>query len=249
MIEEYIQITTIHGIIYQSKDRSLCTRLFWGLTLIAAFIYAMTIINSSYLQWETDQTVTTLESIAAPISKVQFPTVTVCPNPRAASDNWAFLSKLLEALPFKDNSVFVQKIQKDIGKKVQDNLIRSYFNSPNSKIWHKLHARFFINPIMDGPSIDFMLAEAVCRKNVTIGDIKNYMLTNFGRDKTMNGIVADLLGVSDNYGDWRSYLGDNFCPSKCCDKKIEDTFFRAIMAAGDVMLQEYSMEPKDLLLR
>ena len=80
-MEEYLKATTIHGFIYFGKENSIITRLFWGCVTSIGFVIAACLINASYDNWNIDQTVTTLDSIAAPITEVQFPTVTVCPHP------------------------------------------------------------------------------------------------------------------------------------------------------------------------
>ena len=58
-------------------------------------------INTSLIEWDSNPTLTTLETIAAPISQVQFPTVTVCPDPYANPDNWAYPEILLNSLSFE----------------------------------------------------------------------------------------------------------------------------------------------------
>jgi hypothetical protein len=42
-----------------------------------------------------------LDSIAAPIHLVQFPTVTVCPAKNTQPDNWSYLEKVLNFLSFE----------------------------------------------------------------------------------------------------------------------------------------------------
>ena len=55
-------------------------------------------INSAFDDWSDHPTITTLDSIAAPIEDIQFPTVTVCLD--QPPDNWAFLENVLDSLAF-----------------------------------------------------------------------------------------------------------------------------------------------------
>ena len=86
-MDQYFGTATIHGFSYLQKKNTLCTKLFWMFILTVAFIGAGTMITYSLIDWQEDQTVTTLYSIAAPIELVQFPTVTICPNPDSPPDN------------------------------------------------------------------------------------------------------------------------------------------------------------------
>ena len=58
-------------------------------------------INSAFDDWSDHPTITTLDSIAAPIENIQFPTVTVCLD--QPPDNLAFLENVLDSLSFNCN--------------------------------------------------------------------------------------------------------------------------------------------------
>ena len=58
-------------------------------------------INSAFNDWSEHPVITTLDSIAAPINDIQFPTVTVCLD--QPPDNWAFLENVLNSLAFSCN--------------------------------------------------------------------------------------------------------------------------------------------------
>ena len=55
-------------------------------------------INSAFDDWSKHPVITTLDSIAAPIKDIQFPTVTACLD--QPPDNWAFLENVLDSLAF-----------------------------------------------------------------------------------------------------------------------------------------------------
>ena len=77
--EEYLDATSLHGFAYLQKSYSSCARLFWSFMVVAGFSLATYFLYGQLFDWEENQTITTLESIATPIQKVQFPTVTVSP--------------------------------------------------------------------------------------------------------------------------------------------------------------------------
>ena len=76
-MEEYLEATTLHGFAYLQRRNSTCARLFWSITILAGFTLASYFLYGSLIDWEENQTITTLQSIATPIQHVQFPTVTV----------------------------------------------------------------------------------------------------------------------------------------------------------------------------
>ncbi len=58
-------------------------------------------ITNAVEDWQENPIITTLDSIAAPISDVQFPTVTVCREQFSPPDNWAYVEKVLNAFAFE----------------------------------------------------------------------------------------------------------------------------------------------------
>ena len=69
--------------------------------VVIAFSTAGVLINSALTQWKYNPTLTTLDTIAAPIDDIQFPTVTVC-NDYSSNppDNWSILENLLNLVNF-----------------------------------------------------------------------------------------------------------------------------------------------------
>ena len=56
----------------------------------------------AFSDWQKDPVITSLDSIAAPIENIQFPTVTVCNDKwNEVHDNWNFLESLLDFLDFQ----------------------------------------------------------------------------------------------------------------------------------------------------
>ena len=102
-MEEFLDATTVHGFIYVHRRNSFCARIFWSVIIIIGFSIAGYQIHSFFVDWNANETITTLDSIATPIQNVQFPTVTVCPHEYASPDNWAFLEKFLNAVKISKN--------------------------------------------------------------------------------------------------------------------------------------------------
>jgi hypothetical protein len=67
---------------------------------VAGFSTAGWIVQQSLNDWSDNPIITTLDSIAAPIDLVQFPTVTVCSEKNTPPDNWSYLEKVLNFLSF-----------------------------------------------------------------------------------------------------------------------------------------------------
>ena len=76
LIKEFLESSTIHGLVYIGTKNHL-TRLFWLTTVLVGFSVAAVMIQQSFANWEANPVATTLES--HPLSKLSFPKVTVCP--------------------------------------------------------------------------------------------------------------------------------------------------------------------------
>ena len=50
--------------------------------------------------WDWNPTITTIESTSVPITELQFPSITVCPDEKKPPDRWAFVEKYLNRYKF-----------------------------------------------------------------------------------------------------------------------------------------------------
>ena len=75
-LKEFLESSTIHGLVYISTTRRL-VRLLWIGVVIGGFIGAGVLIHESFSSWATSPVSTTIEIL--PISDLDFPNVTVCP--------------------------------------------------------------------------------------------------------------------------------------------------------------------------
>ena len=58
-------------------------------------------VNTAFNDWFHNPVITSVDSIAAPIDLIQFPTITVCHEESRQPDNWAFLETVLNNKPFE----------------------------------------------------------------------------------------------------------------------------------------------------
>ena len=81
-VKEFLESSTIHGLVYISTTRRLA-RLLWLCVVISGFTGAVVIIYQSFSSWAVSPVSTTIETL--PITELDFPSVTVCP-PREDSN-------------------------------------------------------------------------------------------------------------------------------------------------------------------
>ena len=106
-MDEYFQNTTVHGFSYLQRSNKRLVRRFWAIIILIFFILAAYLINNAFIDWNENQTITTISSIATPVQETQFPTVTVCQNPDTPPDVWSFLEKLFGQIRLEDCKNFI----------------------------------------------------------------------------------------------------------------------------------------------
>ena len=93
-IREFLESSTIHGLVHISTAKSRASRAAWVAIVVACFAVAMYMITSSYKEWQESPVSTTITT--HPITELDFPTVTVCP-PRGSN---TALNHLLEKVKY-----------------------------------------------------------------------------------------------------------------------------------------------------
>ena len=68
---------------------------------ITGFVTAGLTIHAAFKEWHVSPVITTLDSIAAPVTSIQFPTVTVCQEEFKTKDHWAILENILNFVAFE----------------------------------------------------------------------------------------------------------------------------------------------------
>ena len=76
-VREFLESSTIHGLIYISTTGTRLTILFWFLVVLGGFTASYVFISNSFYSWEKSPISTSIETF--PISNVTFPLVSVCP--------------------------------------------------------------------------------------------------------------------------------------------------------------------------
>ena len=90
VIRDFLEGSTIHGLVHISTAKSKTAKAIWVAIVVACFAIAVYMINSSYEEWQESPVSTTITT--HPITELEFPTVTVCP-PRGSN---TALNHLLE---------------------------------------------------------------------------------------------------------------------------------------------------------
>ena len=168
-MEQYFETTTVHGFQYLHRRHALFTRIFWVCVILIGFLIACFFLEESIWAWKQEKTITTLESIATPIQKVQFPTVTVCPHEQAQPDNWSFLEKFLNALTLsgpkseKVRSNIVENILKKLLSKLED----KYRLYPKSPFWEIIKGQDD-DWTLNFPNTLTQVADLICQKKANI---------------------------------------------------------------------------------
>ena len=82
ILREFLENSTIHGLVHISTAKSHGAKAIWLAIVIACFTYAIHTINNSYGDLEKSPVSTTITTHL--IDELEFPTVTVCP-PRGSN--------------------------------------------------------------------------------------------------------------------------------------------------------------------
>ena len=186
-LDHYFNATTIHGFQYVQSGNHWIIRLTWVtllkpkytilsnfkillycfklLTIFTGLTICGCIIHSAILDWNENPTITSLDSIAAPINDIQFPTITVCNDKlHEIQDNWSFLETILNFFDYDLNMEkdfqFLFRSIKDVDKTFEMNstykfgsLLRNFVDLSNfdsfsqSKSWHDIRQWFWSKPL------------------------------------------------------------------------------------------------------
>ena len=76
-LKHFLESSSIHGLVYWTSTKGL-SRLFWIFVVFIGFSGAGYIIHLSFQSWQDSPVKTTIETL--PISEVNFPKITICPQ-------------------------------------------------------------------------------------------------------------------------------------------------------------------------
>ena len=94
----YASATTIHGISYLSNENSKIERFLWLVVVVAAMMFTLLQTTTLYADWQNEPVIRTLDSII-PITDVEFPAVTICPQ--------GTIDRALDAVLFKQLKEYI----------------------------------------------------------------------------------------------------------------------------------------------
>ena len=78
-LEDYASNATVHGISYVfDKTTSVVERFIWFIIVFAFGCIAILLVYKSYTDWQENQVITTLKTVAKPVSELKFPAITIC---------------------------------------------------------------------------------------------------------------------------------------------------------------------------
>ena len=193
-MEQFLEATTVHGFVYLNRRNSFCARLFWFCTILSGFSIAGYMIYNSLIDWNANQTITTLESIATPIQKVQFPTVTVCPHEDSSPDNWSFLEKILNSIDLSDPNLR-NEIINPLHTKLQKDLERKYLENPANPIWMSTKDELYETRVLTE------LSKLICQKKKNYEEVRKAFVV----ERNFYDAISKLLGEAIDNSGWTIY--------------------------------------------
>ena len=229
-MEQYLEATTVHGFSYLHSRNSWATRILWTNVIVIGFAFAGYLIHESVLDWDSRQTITTLESIATPLyNNVPFPTVTVCPHEDDEPDNWAFVEKIFDSVEFFEEADKSEKTDKS--EKVREEIV----NPILEKLFEKLLSLYFKDKIsfawvqkemnIKWKSEPNELSEFVCRKKINQDDMKKATIYHFSRHISFFSALYRIQ--KDDSPD--------ICNNECCQEWLQAIDFNGTIISGYFM--------------
>ena len=98
-IWEFLENSTIHGLVHVSTAKSRAARAGWVAIVVSCFSIAISMITSSYKEWQESPVSTTITTHL--ITELEFPAVTVCP-PRGSNTALNHLLEKVKDVNFTD---------------------------------------------------------------------------------------------------------------------------------------------------
>ena len=80
-LSQYGEATTIHGPQYISTEgRLISERILWIVLVLSALTFAVFLSCNIYKTWQENPILTTVATTSYPIEKLEYPTITICPQ-------------------------------------------------------------------------------------------------------------------------------------------------------------------------
>ena len=138
LFKEFLETSTVHGLVYISKAKSIWAKIFWALLVVASFSLAIVLICNSFEGW-SEKPVSSVISTRA-IKDLNFPNVTICPpkNTNTALNydlvqlNVIFTASMREKVEEEVDSTFFETDIKEYMKTLlhitNENNLRAVYN-------------------------------------------------------------------------------------------------------------------------
>ena len=159
--------------------------------IIAGFVTAGLTIQAAFMEWHDSPVITTLDSIAAPVTSIQFPTITVCQEEFHRKDNWAILENILNFIAF------------ECTYDPNDTADYRYWASCNETVKVRQDFEFLITSV-----IDFFKKEwkRDVYKNSTIDEYRQVLLDLLNQGITIEALTSLPMNCFAKY--WYGFNGD-----------------------------------------
>ena len=107
-VVKFFSESTIPGVKYVVKGKTLLERGTWAIFILVAFGYAGNTVYETFLDWENNPVITTIDDVGLSVSQLPFPAITVCDTasmkmPR--QNRWKLVEKLLNSLELKNPEI------------------------------------------------------------------------------------------------------------------------------------------------
>ncbi len=184
--------------------------------------------------WDENPTITTLDSIAAPIQNIPFPTVTVCPDDSTLPDNWALPELILNAIPFecygdKDPSCNqTQEVRNDFRKvllalaerirhliKVNGN--RGLFGREEGRTFNGTETMSIFGPYLDDPTDEQKLICLITDNMALLSKVLESFIDNFAKLATGDPYEAIWKVANETIGEEMFFNNEGECCVENCD--------------------------------
>ena len=195
-----------------------CT--FQLIVVVISFVVAALFLYNAFSDWNNTPVITTLDSIAKPISYIQFPTVTICQDEYKPPDRWAYLESILNYVEFDCDPDIYAECDRSRTQKVRndfDNLIDSIENKFKGWLLNPNNVKTPIYDVLSNTTtdkhtddiiddIEIQLAALIIKGEVSDGDLYNLVREHFA-DKVV--IATTLSGLSEEITD-HDYYNDEY---------------------------------------
>ena len=196
-----MNVSAVHGFSYVHERYPICQRVIWAIFIMFGFFTSGFLVYEAFEEWQKNPVLTTLDTIAAPINEIQFPTVTICSNEYEIPENWAFTETLLNLVAFSCGSSDYEVCHNETAKVRKDFafLIKNVL-----KVFTGLVFQGKILPNFNDFSIGAFskytktIVDLVNNGNLTKNQVKNWPNQHFGNYYSMHYALWDFLPEVEN---------------------------------------------------